>query len=133
MLRLDLAARLGELAAKLGAVRDAFESVQDAVDLPGLLTWHAELAHVVAANLAAEMRGCACACTGSPFAMTLRRPPALEIRYPLQGCHVLCMRPVGRPLRAEGTPQTSGKGMTVDCCACQADEYAALQQGGWSL
>lgn len=60
--RLDLAARLAELAAKLGAVRDAFEGVQDAVDLPGLLTWRAELARVVAANLAAEMRGCARAC-----------------------------------------------------------------------
>ncbi|KAK9917364.1 hypothetical protein WJX75_003552 [Coccomyxa subellipsoidea] len=54
--RQDLGARLGELAVKLRALRDAFESVQDLVDLPGLRVWHTQLQRVISANLAAELR-----------------------------------------------------------------------------
>lgn len=54
--RQDLGARLGELAAKLQALRDAFEAVQDLVDLPGLRVWHTQLQRVLSANLAAELR-----------------------------------------------------------------------------
>ena len=56
--RQDLGARLGELAVKLRALRDAFESVQDLVDLPGLRVWHTQLQRVISANLAAELRRC---------------------------------------------------------------------------
>jgi hypothetical protein len=56
--RCDLSARLGELSVKLSALRNAFESVQDLVDLPGLRLWQAELARVITTNLAAELRRC---------------------------------------------------------------------------
>ena len=54
--RQDLEARLSQLAAKLAALRGSFALIQDMVDLPGLAVWHAELARVISANMAAEMR-----------------------------------------------------------------------------
>ena len=67
-------------------MRDAFESVQDAVDLPGLLTWHAELARVVAANLAAEMRGCVCACADSLLPKGTRATGHRKLESQFKGC-----------------------------------------------
>ncbi|CAL8464950.1 g4485 [Coccomyxa elongata] len=54
--RQDLCARLGELAGKLQALRDAFEAVQDLVDLPGMRVWHTQLQRVISTNLTVELR-----------------------------------------------------------------------------
>lgn len=56
--RTDLAARLAELSVKMSSLRNAFESVQDLLDLAGLCLWQTELARIISTNLSAELRRC---------------------------------------------------------------------------